>query len=128
MAYLVDTDILIEISKGNDKAVEFFKSLDEIKISVISSMELLVGARNKKEINTIEEFLHQYGRLHISEEISVKALELIKYHSLTDGLSIPDAFIAATAISKGLILTTTNIKHFRIIKDIKIKEPISNLR
>lgn len=123
MSYLIDTDILIDISKGNNKAVEFIDTLNYIKISVISAMELVVGARNKKEITTIEEFLSQYERLHINEEISVKALELIKQHSLSDGLSIPDAFIAATAINKNLILTTKNIKHFKAIKEIKLKEP-----
>mgnify|MGYP001563745406 CR=1 FL=1 len=50
MGYLADTDVLIEISKGNYNAIDFFDTLGEIKISVISAMELLVGARNKKEI------------------------------------------------------------------------------
>ncbi len=85
-------------------------------------MELIVGARNKREIIIIGEFLSYYERLHINEEISVKALELIKQYSLSDGLSIPDAFIAATAINNNLILTTKNIKHFRAIKEIKLKE------
>ena len=50
-------------------------------------------------------------------------IELIKQHSLTDGLSIPDAFIASTAINKNLILITKNIKHFKAIKEIKLNEP-----
>ncbi|MBI2652896.1 type II toxin-antitoxin system VapC family toxin [Candidatus Woesearchaeota archaeon] len=124
MGYLVDTDILIDISKGNNQAIKFLDSLTEIKISVISAMELIVGARNKKEITAIEDFLSSYERLHVSEEISVKALELIKQHSLSEGLSIPDAFIGATALNKDLILTTKNVKHFRVIKEVKIKEPI----
>lgn len=49
MVYLVDTDVLIDVSKGNNKAVEFIDTLDESKISVISAMELVVGARNKKQ-------------------------------------------------------------------------------
>ena len=123
MGFIVDTDILIEISKGNNKAIEFLEALGEIKISVISAMELIVGARNKKEISAIEDFLSNYERLHINEEISVKALELIRQHSVTDGLSIPDALIGATAMNKDLILATKNIKHFKVIKEIKIKEP-----
>ena len=123
MGYLVDTDILIDISKGNNKAIKFLSSLTEIKISAISAMELIVGARNKKEITAIEDFLSSYERLHINEEISVKALELIKQHSLSEGLSIPDAFIGATALNKDLILTTKNLRHFRVIKTVKLKEP-----
>ncbi len=123
MGHLVDTDILIDISKGNNKAIKFLDTLAESKISVISAMELVVGARNKKEIIAIEDFLTSYERIHINEEISVKALELIKQHSLSEGLSIPDAFIGATALNKDLILTTKNTRHFKVIKGIKIKEP-----
>jgi predicted nucleic acid-binding protein len=123
MSYLVDTDILIDVSKGNQSAIDFLDELSDSKISVISAMELIVGARNKHETAAIDKFLSNYERLLINDEISVKALELIKQHSLTEGLSIPDAFIAATAISKSLVLTTKNTKHFRIIKGIKLKVP-----
>lgn len=123
MSYLVDTDILVEASKGNPKAVEFIENLSEIKISVISSIELIAGARNKNEVRMIEEFIHQYETVNINEEISVKAFELFMQHSLTGGLSIPDAFIAATSITKNLILCTNNVKHFKPIQGIKIKEP-----
>lgn len=47
MSYLVDTDILIDVSKGNQSAIEFIDGLSNSKISVISAMELVVGARNK---------------------------------------------------------------------------------
>ncbi|MBI2336277.1 MAG: type II toxin-antitoxin system VapC family toxin, partial [Deltaproteobacteria bacterium] len=32
-----------------------------------------------------------------------------------------DAIIAATAIENGLTLTSSNIKHYRAIKDLKLK-------
>ena len=123
MSYLVDTDILIDVSKGNQGAVEFLDELENSKISVISAMELIVGARNKEEIKIIDEFLSNYERFLINEEITIRALELIKLHSLSDGLSIPDAFIASTAINKNLTLMTKNIKHFKVIKGIKLKSP-----
>ena len=36
MSYLIDTDILIEISKGNIRAIEFLETLIDSKISIIS--------------------------------------------------------------------------------------------
>ena len=119
----MDTDILIDVSKGNERAIGFLNGLEDSTISAISSMELVVGARNKEEITVIEEFLSIYDRVNVNEDISAKAFELIKQHSLSDGLSIPDAFIAATSISKNLILATKNTKHFKRIKDIKLKAP-----
>ena len=123
MNYLIDTDILIEVSKGNSRAVEFIESLEVIKVSIISAIELVAGARNKNEARIIEEFLSQYEKVLINEEISLKAFELFKQHSLTGGLSIPDAFIAATSVTKNSILCTKNIKHFKSVHGIKIKEP-----
>jgi len=123
MSYLVDTDILIDVSKGNPEAIEFLDGLIDSKISVISAMELVVGARNKKEIIAIDEFLSIYETVNVNEDISTKAFELIKQHSLSNGLSIPDAIIASTAVSKGLTLATKNTKHFKVIKGVKIKVP-----
>ena len=123
MGYLVDTDILIDVSKGNQGAIEFLDGLSDSKISVISAMELIVGARNKKEVAAIDEFLSIYESVNVNEDISAKALELIKQHSLSNGLSIPDAIIASTAVSKGLTLATKNTKHFKVIKGVKIKVP-----
>ena len=49
-AFLVDTDVLIDVSKGNINAVNFLASLmGTIFISRISAMELIVG----QEINEI---------------------------------------------------------------------------
>ena len=40
-------------------------------------------------------------------------------YSLSHKLTIPDALIAATAITQDLELYTLNIKDFRFIKDLK---------
>ena len=48
----VDTDILIDLSRGRQKAVDFLDVLLNkaiLKISIITAMELFVGCRNKKE-------------------------------------------------------------------------------
>ena len=121
MNHLVDTDILIELSKGNPKALEFVENLEYIHISIISAIELIAGARNKIEVKVIEEFISRFEKVFITEEISLKSYELFKLYSLTGGLSIPDAFIAATSITKNLILCTNNLKHFKSINGIKIK-------
>lgn len=44
MKYLIDTDILIDISKGSQKAVEFLEKLEgDISISVVTAMEVVVS-------------------------------------------------------------------------------------
>lgn len=47
---ILDTCILIEILKGNEKIVEFSKTYEgDLFVSDVSQMELYFGAVNKKE-------------------------------------------------------------------------------
>jgi predicted nucleic acid-binding protein len=47
MPYLVDTDILIEVSRNNKLAIDFLDQLDESwSVSITTALELVVGARN----------------------------------------------------------------------------------
>jgi len=44
MAYLVDTDVLIDVSRDKEAAIEFLDQLDEFwLVSIITAMELMVG-------------------------------------------------------------------------------------
>jgi predicted nucleic acid-binding protein len=52
--------------------------------------------------------------------LSKKSLELMKKYSLSHGLLIPDAIIAASAITKNLPLWTFNQKDFKFIDDLVI--------
>jgi predicted nucleic acid-binding protein len=43
--------------------------------------------------------------------------------NMSDGLVIPDAFIAATAMEENLQLVTSNIRHFEMIPGITLRKP-----
>lgn len=49
MAYLVDTDILIDLSRGSVPAGEYVDALGDWSVSIVSGMELLAGAKDKRE-------------------------------------------------------------------------------
>jgi len=58
----------------------------------------------------------------MSEEISSKAMFYVEQHFLSHSLQLPDALIGATAVAYGLPILTGNDKHYKIIKDIRIKK------
>lgn len=62
-------------------------------------MELLVGCRNKAELRNTERFIQRFLVLNISEEVCDTALNLLRRYRLSHGLMIPDALIAATAMT-----------------------------
>lgn len=69
-AFLIDTDVLIDISRGNSDAADFVDGLaGDIFIARISALELIVGARNKKDQRVIEKFISLYSIKELSDAI-----------------------------------------------------------
>ena len=110
---ILDTNILIEILKGNEKIVLFLESFSDFYISSISKMELFYGALNKKELFQLEQFLKNFIVMELNEKISFLATNLIFRYSKSHNLNIPDALIAATSLYCKIPLFTLNLKDFR---------------
>jgi predicted nucleic acid-binding protein len=89
----------------------------------LTTMELVQGMRNKKELNSLRKSLHAWNTklLYVSEEISSKAMFYVEEHFLSHPWELADALIGATAVSYGLPILTGNNKHYKIIKDIQVK-------
>lgn len=118
---LLDTNILIEILKGNPKTVQQVQTLDdELAISSITIMELYYGARDKQEVKKIEKFISLFTVVHLNETISFKAMQLIQMYAKSHTLDIPDGLIASTALTHNLELFTYNLKDFRFIEKLKL--------
>lgn len=122
-AFLVDTDVLIDISRGNSDAADFVDGLaGDIFIARISAMELIVGARNKRDQKVIENFVSLYEIKELSDAIGQEAHQRLKLYAKAHGLTMADALIAATAIVNDLVLVSKNEKHFRAIKDLRFSK------
>ena len=61
------------------------------------------------------------NKTHISANIGHRATVYVEEYSLSRGLRAGDALIAATATENNMTLCSSNAKHFRPIKDLKLK-------
>ncbi len=120
---IFDTDIFIWIQRGSSKAANLLDKDYERLLSVHSYMELLQGAKDKKQHHYIIDFLKDFGFkiLPLSENIGHRAAIYIEEYSLSHGLRAGDAIVAATATENGLTLCSSNAKHFRPIKELRLK-------
>ena len=121
MAYLLDTDVLIDLFRENQEAAEYIDSLDDWSYSVVTGMELIAGVRNPEETRRFEFFLSAYNRIPLSEEIGVLGYGIMRDYRHAHGLDPADALIAATAITEDLTLATRNRKHFEAIEGLRLE-------
>jgi len=92
-------------------------------LSIQTYMELLQGAQNKEQHVYIKDFLTEYNFeiLSLTENIGHRAAIYIEEYSVSSCLRAGDAIIAAAATEHHLELMTSNFKHFRVIRDLKLK-------
>lgn len=117
---LCDTNILISAFEGDKKTTDILSkhiTSENTILSVITFMELCRGALNKRQLNKIAKELKGYRILQINEKTSFLSSELIQKYHLSHGLQIPDAIIAASAITANIPLFTYNLKDFKFIPD-----------
>lgn len=121
---IVDTDVLIWYSRGNQKAIDLIHSLDRFSLSVVTYVEIIQGVRNKKELNAFKKALGVLNAqvLQIDELISTKAMFYVEQYSLSHSIELADALIGASAVIRQLPLITGNEKHYKHLPEIKIQK------
>ena len=117
MKAVFDTNILIDFLLGVSKAkIELSKYNSKI-ISLITWMEIMVGADLKSKDQT-ENFLSSFIVSPISIETAKLAVNIRKINKI----KLPDAIVLATAEENGCILVTRNTKDF-LSGDPRIRVP-----
>jgi predicted nucleic acid-binding protein len=119
---LVDTDVLIFNQRGNVAAADWLDRQPHFSVSAVTWMELVQGVRNGDELRALRRAL-RYWRAEvqpINEEITSRAVYWLEAFSLSHGLRMADALIAATAWYLGCPLATANVRHYRFIDEIEL--------
>ncbi len=124
---ICDTDIIIDYFDAKQKRHEETKAIIEqqiglqnVLISSITKMELILGATNKADLNIINKSLNRFSVLLINPAINLRAIELVYFYRLSHGLALADAMIAATALETELKLFTYNLKDFKFISKLSL--------
>ena len=120
---LVDSDVLIWHLRGLPRATQRLDLLPQLRISAISYLEILQGMRSRAELMAVQKSLamRHTERLPITPQITDHATDLMERLSLSHGLGMGDALIAATALESRLVLITANIKHFGAVAGLQIE-------
>lgn len=104
---LFDTNILIDYLNAVPEAKAEFDRFPNKAISVITWMEVMVGATSKTAGAT-KAFLSGFVIFPITEEVAQRAVEIRQ----AQRIKLPDAIVWATARVNNRLLVTRNTKDF----------------
>lgn len=120
---IFDTDVLIWVLRGHEKAAALVDATEPRRIALMSYLELIQGARDRREQKTIKDFLAAYAfqLLPLSENIGHRAATYLEQYALKVAMGPGDALVAATAVETHLPLCTANQKHYRPIAELDLR-------
>jgi predicted nucleic acid-binding protein len=126
LAVLIDTDLLIDLERGN-APIEDLLGEEERAISVITVSELLhgvlraEGAVRVRRQAFVEHLLAGVHAIPITEPVArVHADIWPRLAARGEPIGAHDLWIAATAIAHGLDIATRNNSHFERIAGLRV--------
>lgn len=126
--YTLDTDIVIEVFRGNQRVVDRMERLGpgtQISIPGLTIYELYKGVavmQDEDREKEVEEFISRAEILELDLKAERKAGEI--YADLRrkgELISDADILIAAITVTTDSILVTNNTGHFRRIEGLKFE-------
>ena len=122
----LDTDLCIEIIKGNPLVEDFFEGFGdfEVFVSSVTIFELFLRETNLEEVKT---FVEGFNVLTFDSSCAAKASDIFKGLKKKGKLvDFRDIFIAAGCIANNCKLATLNVKHFENINELSLVTPVKN--
>ena len=116
MTVLVDSDVLIEVSRGKDQKVlsrwtELSQSEVAILYSPVTVAELWAGAR-PREYEALTKLFRALVCAPIDSETGRQAGDYLRQYRKSHGLELGDALIASAALLNRAELWTRDQKHY----------------
>ncbi len=116
MTVLVDSDILIEVTRGRDAQVvsrwrALSRSKDLILYSPVTVAELWAGAR-PREYEVLANLFHALVCAPIDNETGRQAGDYLRQYRRSHGVELGDALVAAATLLNRAQLWTRNRKHY----------------
>lgn len=122
-AMLIDSDVLVWLTRGHVGAAQRLHALPAWRISAVTYIELAQGCRDKTDLARLKKGLaaRHTEIVPITPAISQRAADLIDQLALSHGMRLADALIGATAIEIKATLITANVKHFSAVEGLSFE-------
>lgn len=110
----LDTCIVIDYINGKIEIPEHQKA--SLYINSIVENEVIIGAKNKRDLATTNQKISDFLMLDIDQDIMDLSTKLLNNYKLSHNMGVYDAIIAAICMVYDLPLWTHNKKDFRFLE------------
>lgn len=121
--FVLDTDVLIDVQRGNRAAIDWFRNLQELPmVPGFVVMELVQDAQNWHQVRQVLRLVAPLPVVWPTEADCNRALsDFMNYH-LSHNLGLIDSLIAACTLGLSATLYTFNVKHYRVVPGLQIQQ------
>ena len=125
--YLLDTSICVFFLRNQYGVAQRMRQLGQDKcfISDVTVAELMFGAYRsanvQKNLELVKQFVAAVQVVPFAEGIDTYSREKARLWAEGTPVEDFDLLIAASAITRGLVMVTDNIRHFEHVRNIKIE-------
>ena len=101
MSHLIDTDIFVDYLRHIEAAANYLDSIADWSVSVVTGLELIAGAKDKREVAEIDLVLGAYHVVPTNAEIGqlayndVSTMTAFAYDRVRSGQRMPGIFETA---------------------------------
>ena len=121
--YILDTDILLDVLKGHQPAIAWFKTLTEVpSITNTVFTELMDTVRNEQQVHQMFQLIAPLPMIWPTKEESSKASSYCSKY-LSDDFDSIEAGIAACAVERSATLCTFSGKIYQCVPNLKVLKP-----
>ncbi len=121
---VADTDVLIDFLAGSEPAAEWVAielERDSLLTTVITRFELLSGARNSRQENSIRQLLAAVPALELDDEAADKAAAVRRSLDRSGAsIGMADSLIAGIVLVHSAVLLTRNSRHFERVPELRL--------
>jgi predicted nucleic acid-binding protein len=122
---ILDTNIIIDFLLSSPTALRWGASVSHQTFGLTSIVwfEVLNGARNKVEMAQMIKFTGRFPIVTMNSTDEMWAREQFRKFHLSHGVEYADVMIAAVAVRLNVPLYTRNMRHFRVLPDLDVRQP-----
>ena len=122
MPTLIDSDVLIDILRGNDRATEYLLRTRRVEavLSVAPVRTEVLGGVRQEDVRRTMDILGLVQWMDVTVELADMAAGLTRRHRPAhSGIGIVDYLLAAAAVAVDGVVATRNTRHFPMVPGLQ---------